>query len=496
MRSPTTGIAYTASDASREPASRLVGSTTTVPRHPMNIFYNAGTYGDEVSEYNWIYTSAANGGSDICTANPATSTCITPLDATTAGAQASFDGYIKPIEIRNALKFVLTNDPRPFYAHQSNLAEDRILYPVVTGVLDQYKAVYDAAKSPLVHLDLKGQAQALTQMDTWTTSQSGVTAYVDLSGVHVSGAGAVPVTVPTGSTVTGGSLSPYSGEQSGWITAPATDTVVAVPPTPAGGYIPVPAAPAAPTATAGNASATVTWTAPTDTGGGPITGYTVQAFAGTSTTAAATLTAPGNAASLLVPGLINGASYTFTVTATNAAGAGPTSAPSNSVTPAAVLPAAPAAPTATRGNASAALTWTAPADGGSPIIGYKVQAFAGTITTAAVTVNTSSPTTTSTTVTGLTNGTSYTFKVSAINAVGEGPPSPASNAVTPNATLPGTPTIGTATAGNASATVTWTAPTDTGGSAITGYIVRVYTGTSNTVLKTVTAEQPVRPAWS
>ena len=69
MRSPTPSIAYTASDASRESASRLVGSTTTVPRHPMNIFYNAGTYGDEVSEYNWIYTSGANGGSDICTDN-------------------------------------------------------------------------------------------------------------------------------------------------------------------------------------------------------------------------------------------------------------------------------------------------------------------------------------------------------------------------------------------------------------------------------------------
>ena len=187
------GIAYTASDASRESASRLVGSTTTVPRHPMNIFYNAGTYADEVSEYNWIYTSAANGGSGICTANPATSTCITPLpDATPAEAQASFDGYIKPIEIRNALKFVLTNDPRPFYAHQSNLAEDKILYPVVQGVLDQYKAVYDTAKTPLVHLDLKGQGQALTQMEHWTTAQSGVTAYVDLSGVHVSGAGCRP----------------------------------------------------------------------------------------------------------------------------------------------------------------------------------------------------------------------------------------------------------------------------------------------------------------
>ena len=456
------GIAYTASDNSRESASRLVGTTTTVPRHPMNIFYNAGTYGDEVSEYNWIYTSAA-GGSDICTNNP-TSTCITPLpDATSAEAQASFDSYIKPIEVRNALKFVLANDPRPFFAHQSNLTEDEILFPVVTGVLDQYKSVYDTAKSPLVRLDLKGQSQALSQMSTWTTAQSGVTAYVDLSGVHVSGAGSVPVTVPTGSTLNGVSLSPYSGEQSGWITAPATDTVVAVPATLAGGYVPVgtpPAAPAAPTATAGNASATVTWTAPADNGN-PITGYKVYSSADNFAAAVASPTA----SPATVSGLTNGTGYTFKVSAVNGTGEGPPSAPSNSVTPATV-PAAPTIGTATAGNASATVNWTAPTDtGGSPITGYKVYSSADNFAAAVA-----SPTASPATVSGLTNGTGYTFKVSAVNGTGEGPPSAPSNSVTP-ATVPAAPTIGTATAGNASATVNWTAPTDTGGSAITGYKV-------------------------
>src|SRR5664280_2053599 len=64
----TVGIGYTASDASRESAPRTIGSTSTVPRHPMNIYYNSGTYTDEVSEYNWIYTDTAHGGSGICTA--------------------------------------------------------------------------------------------------------------------------------------------------------------------------------------------------------------------------------------------------------------------------------------------------------------------------------------------------------------------------------------------------------------------------------------------
>ena len=477
------GIAYTASDASREPASRQVGTTSTVPRHPMNIFYNAGTYGDEVSEYNWIYT-ATPGGSGICT-NNLTSSCITPLpDSTAADARASFDGYIKPIEIRNAMKFVLTNDPRPFYAHQSNLTEDRILFPVMQGVLDQYTSVYDTAKSPLVHLDLKGQSQALSQMSSWTTDQSGITAYVDLGGVHVSGAGSVPVTVPTGSIVTGGSLSPYSGEQSGWITAPAADSVVAVPPTPAGGYVPAaapPAAPAAPAATAGNASATVTWAAPADTGGAPITGYKLYSSADNYTTAVAAPTA----SPFTLSGLTNGTAYAFKVSAVNATGEGPLSAASNSVTPAGV-PAAPTIGIARAGNGSATVRWTAPTNpGGSPIIGYKLYSSADNYTTAVA-----APTASPYTVTGLTNGITYTFKVSAVNATGEGPLSAASNSVTP-ATVPVAPTIGTARAGNTSATATWIAPTNTGGSPITGYRVRVYVGTGTTVLKTVTVGSSV-----
>ena len=146
------GIKWTGSDASRETDTRALTTTTsTVPRHPMNIFYNAGTYQDEVDEYNWIYTSAANGGGGICEANPTTSTCITPLDASTnAAAKTSFDSYIKPLEIRNALRYILTNDPRPFYAHQSNLAEDGILYPVLDGILATYSAGYDTTTTPLV----------------------------------------------------------------------------------------------------------------------------------------------------------------------------------------------------------------------------------------------------------------------------------------------------------------------------------------------------------
>ena len=187
----------------------------------------------------------------------------------------------------------------------------------------------------------------------------------------------------------------------------------------------LPAAPTDVSATAGDRQATVTWTAPADTGGSPITGYTVTAHhAGTDgPTRAATAT------TATLDGLSNGTAYTFTVTATNTAGTGPASAPSPPVTPATRVgaPAAPTGVTATAGDGSATVSWTAPADtGGSPITGYTVTAHhAGTDGP------TRAATATTATLDGLSNGTAYTFTVTASNAAGTGPASAPSPPVTP-----------------------------------------------------------------
>jgi hypothetical protein len=168
-----------------------------------------------------------------------------------------------------------------------------------------------------------------------------------------------------------------------------------------------------------------------------------------------------------------------------------TTAPPSTTT----VPGAPTIGSPTFGNASATVTWTAPADnGGSAVTGYQVRVLDSTGAQVGA-LRPAGATATSLVVTALTNGASYRFQVAATNAVGTGPNSALSGVVVP-ATVPGAPLIGTAASGTAGGTVTatanWNAPTSTGGSAVTGYVVRALRMSSTgTVLATTTsAVQP------
>ncbi len=194
-----------------------------------------------------------------------------------------------------------------------------------------------------------------------------------------------------------------------------------------------PAAPTGVTATASKGSATVTWTAPSP-GSSPITSYTVTPYIGTSAQTPTVVNGAPPATNATITGLTNGTTYTFKVSATNAVGTGPQSSASNAVTPSApTAPGAPTGVTATPGNASATVTWSTPAEDGSPITSYTVTPYIGSSAQPATKV-TGTPPADSATISGLTNGVTYTFTVTAANEVGSGPPSSASNAVTPTGT--------------------------------------------------------------
>ena len=147
-----------------------------------------------------------------------------------------------------------------------------------------------------------------------------------------------------------------------------------------GPVVTAPGAPTIGTASAGNASATVRWTAPGDNGGSAITGYSVRVLNTAEHQVGALRPAGAAATSLIVTGLTNGTSYHFQVAATNSVGTGAFSASSNTVTPAgATVPGAPVIGTPTAGAAGGSLTaiarWTPPTStGGSAITGYVVTA--------------------------------------------------------------------------------------------------------------------------
>ena len=138
------------------------------------------------------------------------------------------------------------------------------------------------------------------------------------------------------------------------------------------------------------------------------------------TTSPATFT--GSTSPIVATGLASSTQYTYTVSATSPYGTSAASSASSGVT-ATSVPQAPTIGAVTASNASATVAYTAAATGGSAI-----TTFTATSTPGSLTGTGASPIT----VSGLTNGTSYTFAVTATNANGTSAASAASSAVTPS----------------------------------------------------------------
>lgn len=181
----------------------------------------------------------------------------------------------------------------------------------------------------------------------------------------------------------------------------------------------VPSAPVSVVANPGDGQAAVSWAAPQSDGGARIRHYEVVSNPGNILCKAKVVQ------SCVVQGLTNGVEYTFTVTATNIAGASPASSSSSAITPRTV-PGSPLDIEGEPGDARVTVTWKPPiSDGGSAISSYEVVSTPGGF-------GCTTQVDTSCVVTGLTNGTVYDFTVAAINAAGPGSPG-ISEAVTPAA---------------------------------------------------------------
>jgi len=181
----------------------------------------------------------------------------------------------------------------------------------------------------------------------------------------------------------------------------------------------VPTAPQNLQASPGNGQITLTWTAPSSNGGSTITAYKI--YKGTAAGGEAYLAQVGGTTlTYASTGLTNGVTYYYKVTAVNAIGEGPFSNEASAKPGSA--PTAPLGLVATGMSRSIKLTWSLPtSDGGSPITSWKI--YRGTRSGGETLLTTVSNNGTTWTNTGLKAGSTYYYKVSAVNAIGESPQS-------------------------------------------------------------------------
>lgn len=227
----------------------------------------------------------------------------------------------------------------------------------------------------------------------------------------------------------------------------------------------VPSAPRNLAAAAGVGRVTLSWAAPTSTGGAPITGYRIErSLNGTAWAVVSDTTS--TATTFVVTGLSNATPYHFRVFAKNAAGRSVAS-DVRLATPRTIASAPQSLTALPAASGQIRLSWAVPlSTGGATVTDYIVQRSPSTTGTWATVVDGVSPGRTYT-VGGLTNGVRYYFRVLAKNAAGTGPASNVANAVP--RTVPSAPTSVRAARGSFSVTITWGTPGSIGGAAVTRY---------------------------
>ena len=234
----------------------------------------------------------------------------------------------------------------------------------------------------------------------------------------------------------------------------------------------VPSSPQFLTAQAGYSSVLLSWSTPITNGGSAITNYNIYISTDGGASYSFVTSVGPSTFSYNITGLTNGIQYYFEVNATNSAGIGLSTAvfaiPFT-------IPTSPQSVTTTPGNGFVVLSWQGPIfTGGSAITSYNIydSTNGGTSYSLLASVGGS---TYFYNDTGLVNGQTYYFVVTAVNKAGESPYStPVSAASTSTVpTLSTAPQSLTAQAGYSSVLLSWSAPSSDGGSSITGFNVYI-----------------------
>jgi titin len=226
----------------------------------------------------------------------------------------------------------------------------------------------------------------------------------------------------------------------------------------------LPTAPSIVSTSSSDGALSIAFTAPTSNGGSTVSTYEYSVNGGTTWTRRAS---GGNTSPLVISGLTNGVAYNVKIRSVNGIGAG---AESSAQTAIPQIPGAgrPISVTTTPLDSSVRISWAPPAAYvGAPIVGYRVNATPGTNTCTWTTGEYNCV------ISGLTNGTNYTFTVTSLrddNGTTRDIDTSAASATTAPRTLPGAPTGISAIGGGNEATLSWSAPANNGGAAITDYL--------------------------
>ena len=226
----------------------------------------------------------------------------------------------------------------------------------------------------------------------------------------------------------------------------------------------------------GDSAIDVSWSAPQDDGGTPITRYEVQWSAdGLGGWNNAGSTADGATLTFKNTGMTFGTTRHYRVAARNSRGLSAWSDPPYAS--ATTLAGVPGQPSLTARAADAntiALTWTVPADNGDPITRYEIEWSEDGSANSWSRLTITGASDTSHDHSGLDPGTQRYYRIRAVNDTGDGSWSVVRNATTPPAP-PGAPTLRASANGENAIDLAWDPPTNDGGAAISQYELQVST---------------------